>query len=655
MVAQPSLTAPTASSQTVCTTGAIAPISTHRELGARGTLSYQWDSNSTNANTGGTSLGSNYGAQTLTYSPPTTSSTGTTYYYAMVSSSVTGCNAATTPVSDAAVTVVLPPSLTAPTATSQTVCSAGTPASISSTESNGTGALTYQWFSSSSNSNTGGTSLGSAYGAQTLNYSPPATSTIGTTYYYVTVTASGSGCGSATSPLADASVTVVAQPSASGPLPTSQTLCTNGTISAVTVSPINGTGGYTYQWYSNTSNSTSGGTNLGTLNGAQTASYTPPVSSTLVYTYYYCVVGATGTGCNSSASALNDAAVAIVAQPLVSSPTPATQTDCNGGTPTNLTVSPSGGTGNFSYQWYSDASNANSGGANLGSGSGAQTANYTPPTGANGSTYYYCVINESGVGCNPITTPISDALVTVVAKPSLSSPTPASQTVCTTGAPASISSTESNGTGALTYQWYSNSSNSNTGGISLGSLDGAQSLTYSPPATSTTGTTYYYLVVTATGSGCGSATSPLADASVTVAAQPSAPAPLPAGQTVCTGGTPGAITVSPINGTGSYTYQWYSVNSDANSGGTNLGSGNGGQTASYSPPASGTTGTTYYYCLVGATGTGCSSSASSLNDASVAVVSQPTVLAPTPATQTICQSIDPNQFDGIAKRWDRNI
>jgi hypothetical protein len=45
----------------------------------------------------------------------------------------------------------------------------------------------------------------------------------------------------------------------------------------------------------------------------------------------------------------------------------------------------------------------------------------------------------------------------------------------------------------LTYQWYSNSSSSNTGGTSLGSANGAQTDTYSPP--STAGTTYYYAVV----------------------------------------------------------------------------------------------------------------------------------------------------------------
>ena len=56
---------------------------------------------------------------------------------------------------------------------------------------------------------------------------------------------------------------------------------------------------------------------------------------------------------------------------------------------------------------------------------------------------------------------------------------------------------------SLTYQWYSNTVNSTTGGTSLGTSNGAQSASYSP-ATSSAGTTYYYVEVQGT---CGSITS----------------------------------------------------------------------------------------------------------------------------------------------------
>ena len=70
--------------------------------------------------------------------------------------------------------------------------------------------------------------------------------------------------------------------------------------------------------------------------------------------------------------------------------------------------------------------------------------------------------------------------------------------------------------GTLTYQWYSNTTNSATGGTSVGT-----SATYTPPTT-TVGTTYYYVVVTNTNNGVtgtktATATSSVAEITVTAA------------------------------------------------------------------------------------------------------------------------------------------
>lgn len=53
-------------------------------------------------------------------------------------------------------------------------------------------------------------------------------------------------------------------------------------------------------------------------------------------------------------------------------------------------------------------------------------------------------------------------------------------------------------TGLVSYQWFSNATANNTGGTNLGSANGAQTNSFTPPTT-TPGTTYYYCVV----SGCG--------------------------------------------------------------------------------------------------------------------------------------------------------
>ncbi|MFM1961928.1 MAG: hypothetical protein RLZZ172_773, partial [Bacteroidota bacterium] len=91
----------------------------------------------------------------------------------------TGCSATTN------VTLTISGSVvsTSNASTTQSVCTGTSPTALNTTGV-GTG-LTYQWYSNSSSSNTGGTSLGSANGAQTDTYSPP--STAGTTYYYATV------------------------------------------------------------------------------------------------------------------------------------------------------------------------------------------------------------------------------------------------------------------------------------------------------------------------------------------------------------------------------------------------------------------------------------------------------------------------------------
>lgn len=72
----------------------------------------------------------------------------------------------------------------------------------------------------------------------------------------------------------------------------------------------------------------------------------------------------------------------------------------------------------------------------------------------------------------------------------LSAVTPPSQTVMINGTTQSLMATAI-GQGTLSYQWYSNTTNSTTGGTLI---TGATSATYTPPASSV-GTTYYYVVV----------------------------------------------------------------------------------------------------------------------------------------------------------------
>ncbi|MEI8205174.1 MAG: T9SS type A sorting domain-containing protein, partial [Bacteroidota bacterium] len=78
----------------------------------------------------------------------------------------------------------------------------------------------------------------------------------------------------------------------------------------------------------------------------------------------------------------------------------------------------------------------------------------------------------------------------------ITSQSTSTQSTCLNNPFMSISVTAT-GTGVLTYQWYKNTIPSNTGGTSLGSLNGAQTNTYTPQATSV-GTLYYYVIVSGT-------------------------------------------------------------------------------------------------------------------------------------------------------------
>ena len=111
----------------------------------------------------------------------------------------------------------------------------------------------------------------------------------------------------------------------------------------------------------------------------------------------------------------------------------------------------------------------------------ATSASYSPNVTTAGTFYYYVVATSS---CSSAT---SNA-VTVTVNPNTSITTqPVGFTVCAGG--SGVISTTATGTGTVTYQWYSSTTNTNIGGTLIGS---ATSASYSPNAT-TAGTFYYYV------------------------------------------------------------------------------------------------------------------------------------------------------------------
>ncbi|MGC3979378.1 MAG: PKD domain-containing protein [Paludibacteraceae bacterium] len=364
--------------------------------------------------------------------------------------------------------------------TSSSVCLNGTPETLSVSYKNGTGVPLFQWYSNTENNTTTGTSIPSATSS---TYIPP-TNALGTIYYYCILTLSD-GCGSIISDIA--SVTVTEFPTIkNNPLP-SQTICVGGIINPVTVATQDGTGTPTYQWYTNTVNSNTGGT---PINGANAARYTPPAFNAVGSYYYYVIVSyPLGGACGNVLS--NTAEVVVVADPIIITQPLVSQSVCEDAIADSLLVTASGGVGNFLYQWYVNNVNSSTNGQII---AGATSAYYIPPTGTVGTLYYYCVVSQSAVGCSVISTVCE---VKVTQAPTITNQ-PQSATICLGSAMPVLSVAYKNGVGTPQYQWYKNVVDDTPTAISITEATGA---TYTPPVSSV-GTIYYFCVITFSFGGC---------------------------------------------------------------------------------------------------------------------------------------------------------
>ncbi|MEL0456156.1 PKD domain-containing protein [Flavobacteriaceae bacterium SZ-1-7] len=393
--------------------------------------------------------------------------------------------------------------------------------------------------------------------------------------------------------------------------PQSETVCLNGPLTPLSVT-VNGPGAPTYQWYSNTTNSTTGGT---LLTGETNATFTPP-NNPVGIIYYYCVVSfSAGSGCNEITSSVAQIEI-VEGIKTDTNPTPS-QSICVGGDLENpLSVVHSGGTGTVSYQWFINTTNTNSGGTAI---SGANSITYIPPTFTTSGTYYYYVeISSDGSGCAPITSETAEVIV--VDDPIITSQPLPSQTLCQNTAPLDLEVDVSGGIGSsYTYQWYSNTTNSNTGG---NLISGETTNTFTPP-TNTIGSFYYYVEIAQPSAGC-SVTSNVAEVNINAAPNFTSQ---PISQTYCLGDMLNPLSIAYANGVGIPNIQWFSntVND------TNTGTAISGETSSTFNPLSGTVDTVYYYAVVTFSSGGCTEIIS--NVAAITINETPNISA---KSETIC-------------------
>ncbi|GGD08480.1 PKD domain-containing protein [Hyunsoonleella pacifica] len=376
--------------ETICLNGTVSPLTV--SVNGPGTPSYQWYSNTVDNTTTGTAIA---GETTASYTPPN-ATIGVVYYYVTVSfTSGAGCNEITSNTSR--VEVVESIQIDSNPITTQSVCVDGAVnTDLVVTHSGGTGTITYQWYSNTTNTNTGGTIIP---GATAATYAPPAFTVSGSYYFYVIITVSGSGCSPITSDVSE--VVVADDPIITSQPLISQELCQGTVPQDLEITASGGIGsGYSYQWYSNTTNTNTGGT---AIPGETSAIFTPP-TNTVGTLYYYVVVTENEPGCSvtsQTSEVIINAAPAFTSQPL-------SETICFGNTFNTLSVAFANGVGTPTYQWYSNTVNNNTTGTAI---AGETTNTYTPPSGTIGTVYYYAVITFSSGGCSEIVSQVSEQTV----------------------------------------------------------------------------------------------------------------------------------------------------------------------------------------------------------------------------------------------------
>ncbi|NOT37108.1 MAG: SUMF1/EgtB/PvdO family nonheme iron enzyme, partial [Saprospiraceae bacterium] len=595
-----------AADQTICSGG--DPVAfTSVAASCSGTLTYQWQSNTTGCAGSFTNI---VGATSATYDPPS-GLTVTTYYRRVATCTINGVPCG---INSNCVTVTINTFNPGSIAADQTICSGGDPVAFTSVAASCSGTLTYQW-----QSNTTGCagSFTNIAGATSATYDPPSGLTV-TTYYrrVATCTINGVPCD-----INSNCVTVTVNTFNPGSIAADQTICSGGDPVAFTSVAASCSGTLTYQWQSNTTGCAGSYTDIV---GATSATYDPP--SGLTFTTYYrrvatCTINGVPCGINSNC-------VTVTVNTFNPGSIAADQTICSGGDPIAFTSVAASCSGTLTYQWQSNTTGCAGSFTNI---VGATSATYDPPSGLSFTTYYRriatCTIN--GVACD-----INSNCVTVTVNTFNPGSIAADQTICSGGDPIAFTSVAASCSGTLTYQWQSN----NTGCAgSFTNIAGATSATYDPPSGLTV-TTYYRRVATCTINGV---PCDINSNCVTVTVNTFNPGSIAADQTICSGGDPVAFTSVAASCSGTLTYQWQSNTTGCAGSYTDI---VGATSATYDPP-SGLTFTTYYRrvatCTINGVPCGINSNCvtvtvNTFNPGSIA------------ADQTICSGGDPIAFTSVA-------
>ena len=369
--------------QTICLGSAISTLTGSSPGGGTGVFNYQWESSLNQVVY--TSIG---GANSSTYLPA--GIVGTVYYRRNISSSVCQSQSA-----DVAITNDIPVGSNI-IGNSQTLC-AGIPTQLTgSLPTGGNSIFSYQWQSWD-----GVTSWNSITAATAINYQPPFTTA--TTYHRRIVTSAGI-CPPSTS----AQTTITFSSGISNNIiGNAQTLCSGSSATTLTGTlPNGGNSIFSYQWESSSNNST-----FNSISGSTNSVYSPGVLTNQVY--YRRVVNS--VNCVSTSDTLRIQVDVNIGNNTIGN----SQTVCPLTAPLAFTGSlPTGGDGNYSYQWQSSTNTIA-----WASVIGVTNTGYLPPAPIS-NTYYRRVVQS---GACPASTSASLSLAVWVSPTATISGT---QTLC---------------------------------------------------------------------------------------------------------------------------------------------------------------------------------------------------------------------------------
>ncbi len=228
--------------------------------------------------------------------------------------------------------------ISSPSPSSQALCINATPSvlTVNAVAQTGTTISSYNWYSNTTNSSTGGTLVATHSSSATSDTYTPATASSGTTYYYVTMT------NSAGTVVTGGTATVAVNPYPSAFISGTNEVCLNTTSPNVTFTGATGTAPYTFTYNIN------GSTNTTVTSSGNTATVAAPTSVKGIYTYNLIGVrDAATSACYQTQS--GSAIITIDTLPTATITAGSATTFCTGGSVT-LTSTPG-----VSYLWSNNA------------------------------------------------------------------------------------------------------------------------------------------------------------------------------------------------------------------------------------------------------------------------------------------------------------